>query len=286
MHGRPAAWCCCHCCVRYLIAFSTCPAPCQEPHQAVIRYVAVARLQDHLPVARYAPVDTVALPAAGFEEKITRVLRSRRVAAHTRLTITDDDVGCIHFDSLAPCMYLIVTPQKVPQRVAFQFLAELAHAFEPAFGTVAAAAPSGARPWGLSAKAEGLLAKITGPYNAVTREGLSETCSSSTSSMAIHVDDDDDDEEVVKDGAAAAGKAGSRLCLDNFMKRPSYAADSPRTPSEGGMLTPRSVLVALSNEAFADNVASKFSWWCFLVCVIVLLVLVIGVPSLVVLCRS
>ncbi|OSX69395.1 hypothetical protein BU14_1552s0001 [Porphyra umbilicalis] len=256
-----------------------------EPHEAVIRYVAVARLQDHLPVARYAPVDTAALPASGFEEKVTRVLRSRRVAAHSRLTITDNDVGCIHFDSLAPCMYLIVTPPKVPQRVAFQFLAELAHAFEPAFGTAAAAAPPGARPWGLSAKSEGLLAKITAPYNAVAAEGLSEMCSSSTGSMTIHVDDDDDDEEVVKEGVAAAGKTGGRLCLESFMKRPSYAGDSPRAPSDGGMLTPRSLLVALSNEAFADSMASKFSWWGFLVCIIVVLLLVIGVPSLVVLCR-
>lgn len=248
-----------------------------------IRYVAVARLHDRLPVARHAPVDTPASPATTAEEKVTRVLRSRRIAAHARLTITDHEVGCIHFDSAPPCMYLVVTPREVPQRVAFQFLADLAAAFEPAHGVAVVEAPTTARPWGLSAKAEALVAKVTAPYNgaatpvAGTLVGLSplrSLASSRSGSLAIDVTEG-------FGGGSGGGDAGVA-----YVKGGSDAGDSPRTPPAGPALSPRSLFAALSTDTWADGAAGKFSWCAVAIVVLFLLLLVIGVPALVVLLRS
>lgn len=253
--------------------------------------MAVARLHDRLPVARYAPVDTPALPAATFEEKVTRVLRSRRIAAHLRLTITDNEVGCIHFDSAPPCMYLVVTPREVPQRVAFQFLADLAAAFEPAHGITTVDAPSSARHWGLSPKAEGLIAKVTAPYNGAAPgtsgpaavAGLTAVRSSRSGSLTIDVSGHEEEANV---GVGVTGGGADAAYGVAYVKGSSYAGDSPRTPPNGAALSPRSLLAALSNDTWADGAVAKFSWWASAVVILVLLLLVIGVPAVVVFVRS
>lgn len=270
------------------------PLP-QDPAECAIRYVAVARLHDHLPVAHHATIDTPALPAAACEEKVTRVLRSRRVAAHSRLTITDNEVGCIHFDSAPPCMYLVVTPREVPQRVAFQVLAELAAAFEPTWGPTTLDAPPGARPWGLTPKVEGLLMQVTAPYNGAAGAAAAAAggmlgggggvrVKTRPSSLTIDVTDSGDEEaergELPLDGRRGAfpgayGKGGG------------YATDGgQKGPATGGPLTPRGLLVALSNEAFGEAGAGGFSWCRFVVITGLVVCLVIGVPALVVLARS
>lgn len=256
--------------------------------------MAVARLHDRLPVARHAPVDTPALPAATAEEKVTRVLRSRRIAAHSRLTITDNEVGCIHFDSAPPCMYLVVTPREVPQRVAFQFLADLAAAFEPAYGVTTVDAPSSARHWGLSTKAEGLLAKVTVPYNGAGTgtaapaavAGLTALRSSASSrSASLAIDMSGHEDEVAGVGMVGGGGSGAANGVAH-VKGSSYAGDSPRTPPSGPALSPRSLLAALSNDTWADGAVAKFSWWACAVVILLLLLLVVGVPAVVVLVRS
>ncbi|KAK1859165.1 hypothetical protein I4F81_001762 [Pyropia yezoensis] len=142
-----------------------------------VRYVAVARLSDRHPIAHYSPPP---LPVAGAEEplarlsppgtpppsifidKVTRVLRSKRVSEHARLTITDRDVGHIHFDSSPTHLFLVIAATSLPQRGAFKLLAELMRDFVPPDR-----AP--AEPWGASAATEGLLATVVKRHNGRSR---------------------------------------------------------------------------------------------------------------------
>lgn len=71
-----------------------------------VRFIAVARIADKVPVAEYAHVNTADFPKSLYEDKFSRVLASSRIQEHGRLTITDNDVGCIHYDSDPSCLYL------------------------------------------------------------------------------------------------------------------------------------------------------------------------------------
>lgn len=66
----------------------------------------MARIADRVPVAEYTHVTTAELPKSLFEDKLSRVLASGRIEEHGRLTITDNDVGSIHYDSDPSCLYL------------------------------------------------------------------------------------------------------------------------------------------------------------------------------------
>jgi Synaptobrevin/Regulated-SNARE-like domain len=105
-----------------------------------IRYVAVARLSDRVPVAEYCVVDSRDMPKTLLDDKLEKVLRSGRVGEHTRLTITDREVGSIHYDSDPHCLYLVVCSKDYQQRMAFKFLAEVRREFESQFGDQVAAA--------------------------------------------------------------------------------------------------------------------------------------------------
>lgn len=128
---------------------------------AHVRYVAVARLADRSPIAEYAAVDTRALPASLFADKLDKVLRSGRVGEHARLTITDHDVGAIHYDADPGCLYLVVAAREYPQRSAFKLLAEVRREFEATFADEVATARSG----GLSRPARTLLKGLVDRYD-------------------------------------------------------------------------------------------------------------------------
>lgn len=93
----------------------------------------MARLTDRVPVAEYTVTDTKEMPKTLFDDKLERVLRSGRVGEHTRLTITDREVGSIHYDSDPVCLYLVVCSREYPQRTAFKFLADVRREFEAKF---------------------------------------------------------------------------------------------------------------------------------------------------------
>ncbi|GAB0491186.1 hypothetical protein MMPV_002438 [Pyropia vietnamensis] len=97
-------------------------------------------------------------PPSIFIEKVTRVLRSKRVSEHARLTITDRDVGHIHFDSSPTHLFLVIAATSLPQRGAFKLLAELMRDFVPPAQTPAEA-------WGASAASEDLLATVVKRHN-------------------------------------------------------------------------------------------------------------------------
>jgi Synaptobrevin/Regulated-SNARE-like domain len=97
-----------------------------------IRYVAICRLHDRISVAEYCATDS--LPKSRIIEKLQRVLRSDRVTEHKRLTITDRDLGCIHYDSDPACLYIVVCNKDYAQRLAFKFLGEVRRAFDEKYG--------------------------------------------------------------------------------------------------------------------------------------------------------
>ena len=132
---------------------------------AHVRYVAVARLADRAPIAEYAAVDSRALPASLFADKLDKVLRSGRVGEHARLTITDHDVGAIHYDADPSLLYLAVTTPAYPQRAAFKLLAASREAFEGAHGD----AVGGAKERGLSRPARSVFRGIVDRYGAVAQ---------------------------------------------------------------------------------------------------------------------
>lgn len=127
-----------------------------------IRYVAVARLSDRVPVAEFCAADSRDLPKSLLDDKLERVLRSGRVGEHSRLTITDREVGSIHYDSDPGCLYLVVCSKEYQQRMAFKFLGDVRREFETEFGDDVAAA----RHSSLSKPARNLLRNLCTQYNS------------------------------------------------------------------------------------------------------------------------
>lgn len=128
-----------------------------------VRYVAVARLADRLPIATYAATDTREMPKAVLDKKLDRVLGSGRVAEHTRLTITDRQVGSIHYDTDPNCLYLVVCEPDYAQRTAFKLLSELRSSFSAKFADDVPAA----RHSSLSRPARDTLRALCDKYNNV-----------------------------------------------------------------------------------------------------------------------
>ena len=126
-----------------------------------MRYIAVARLADRVSIASYAAVDNREMPAKLLAEKQEKVLRSNRIGEHTRLTITDRDVGSIHYDSDPVCLYLVICDREYQQRMAFKLLGELRRDFDAQFAGDISSASHG----GLSKAAEGTLKRIVQRYN-------------------------------------------------------------------------------------------------------------------------
>jgi len=90
-----------------------------------IRFIAVARVSDHSIVATHGPK----IP---MEKKTRLILDSRKYIEQNRLTINDSQVGTIHYEyyGYTQHLYLVVTSEMYPQRVAFEFLGELSKNFE------------------------------------------------------------------------------------------------------------------------------------------------------------
>lgn len=127
-----------------------------------VRFVAIARLADLVPVAQFAAVDTRDLPAKLFTDKLDKVLRSGRIGHHPRLTITDRDVGSIHYDADPVCLYLVVSARDYQQRIAFKFLAEVKREFDAAFGNDVQSARHGS----LSRSSRDLFRALCDKYNS------------------------------------------------------------------------------------------------------------------------
>lgn len=123
----------------------------------------MARLADRTSIASYAAADSRELPAKLLAEKHEKVLRSGRIGEHTRLTITDREVGSIHYDSDPVCLYLVICSREYQQRTAFKLLGEVRREFEDKFSEQV----SSARHSELSRAARDMLSGVCERYNVV-----------------------------------------------------------------------------------------------------------------------
>lgn len=98
-----------------------------------------------------------------MDDKLDKVLRSGRIGEHTRLTITDREVGSIHYDSGPTCLYLVVCAREYQQRTAFKFLGEVRRDFYASFENEIQTA----RHSSLSRPAKDLLRRLCEKYNSV-----------------------------------------------------------------------------------------------------------------------
>lgn len=128
-----------------------------------MRYVAVARLADKVTIADFAPAESRDMPLKLLEEKRERVFHSGRVGEHHRLTITDKDVGTIHYDSDPVCIYLVVCSREYQQRTAFKFLDEVRRDFDTRFGNDVQTARQGS----LTRSSRELLRDLCDKFNTV-----------------------------------------------------------------------------------------------------------------------
>ncbi|KAA8494532.1 Vesicle-associated membrane protein [Porphyridium purpureum] len=104
-----------------------------------VRFLAVARLQDRVPLLWYCSASDPEL----HEGKFRKLLASGRVAEHARLTVTDRDVGTIHFECDPVCVYMTMCDPSYPQRTAFQLLTEFRDEFSAEFGPAVRGARDG-----------------------------------------------------------------------------------------------------------------------------------------------
>lgn len=95
-----------------------------------IRFLGVARLQDRVPLMWHCSASSPEL----YEGKFRKLLASGRVAEHSRLTVTDRDVGCIHFECDPVCVFMTMCEPSYPQRAAFKLLTEFRDEFTAEFG--------------------------------------------------------------------------------------------------------------------------------------------------------
>lgn len=134
-----------------------------------VRYVAVAHLADRMTIASYASVNKREVTKLLLDKKLQLVLGSSRVHDHTRLTITDREVGNIHFEKDTIFLYLVVCVPEYAQREAFKLLRELRTSFMQRFSNEIAAL----KVQNVSRHAKCLLSAVAQRYNdAAVQEKL------------------------------------------------------------------------------------------------------------------
>uniref|UniRef100_A0A6T6P735 V-SNARE coiled-coil homology domain-containing protein n=1 Tax=Rhodosorus marinus TaxID=101924 RepID=A0A6T6P735_9RHOD len=90
-----------------------------------VRYVSIARQLDLLPVAEYKIPNGGKIPTVMFEDRVDKIMRSGKVRETSRLTVLDNEVGSIHFESEGDYVFLVFTASSYPQRAAFKLLGEI-----------------------------------------------------------------------------------------------------------------------------------------------------------------
>ena len=94
-----------------------------------VRFLSVARMLDRVVVASYTHV-AGSSKNDQYAEVLHKVLKSSKtVADNPRLTITDREVGTVHYDTDKYAIYVAITAFDYPQRTAFKCLSELKSRF-------------------------------------------------------------------------------------------------------------------------------------------------------------
>ena len=119
-----------------------------------VRFLAVARMEDRVVVASYTHGGSSRHDL--HTGVLQKVLRSQKtVTDNPRLTITDRDVGTVHYDTDRSAIYVAITAFDYPQRTAFKCLGDLMTRFQASFGDALHKSAEG----GLSRDARPLLAE-------------------------------------------------------------------------------------------------------------------------------
>ncbi|KAJ1639803.1 synaptobrevin-domain-containing protein [Pavlovales sp. CCMP2436] len=129
-----------------------------------VRHCAVGRLSDRVVVANYVHCNQGGMPAR-FHAVVDKVLRSNRIMDHPRLTITDKEVGTLHYITDRLAIYIVITSPEYPQRTAFKLLDELKARFTTNFGDVLVEATEN----GLTSKAKRTMLDLCALYDDIAR---------------------------------------------------------------------------------------------------------------------
>ncbi|KAG9395878.1 Synaptobrevin [Carpediemonas membranifera] len=126
-----------------------------------VRYLAVGRREDRMVIASYLAFqhDLKSM----YEGVIEKVVRSARLPERPKLTITNRDVGTIHYDSDETSIYMIVTASDYPQRMAFKLLAEMKDQFSVRFGSAVPTASANS----LSSRCKSVLSNLVSTYDVL-----------------------------------------------------------------------------------------------------------------------
>jgi hypothetical protein len=99
--------------------------------EAGVRYLGVYRLSDRASVASYCHALDSSLDE--IESKVLQVLTANATQTHPRLSVSDRDVGTIHYETNRYAMFIAVTVSSYPQRTVFQCIKDMRTRFEGAF---------------------------------------------------------------------------------------------------------------------------------------------------------
>ncbi len=92
---------------------------------SLLRFIAIARISDATPIATYTAQVTPSIPEETLLSSLNRLLGSPRLNEHVRLTITNGNMGCWHYDRNSLFLYLVLCDHRCEQRQAFQCIGEL-----------------------------------------------------------------------------------------------------------------------------------------------------------------
>ena len=124
-----------------------------------VRFVAVARMEDRVVVAAYTHGSSSRDQL--YTDVLHKVIRSQKtVTDNPRLTITDREVGTVHYDTDRSAIFVAITAFEYPQRTAFKCLGDLRTRFQASFGEALHKSAEG----GLSKPARQILADVCNTF--------------------------------------------------------------------------------------------------------------------------
>lgn len=137
--------------------------PSDDP---TIKFLAVGRAFDRVILATYAARSEGSVATQQLHAVISRILcNTSAVDVHPRLTVTDRQVGTIHYDTERSFVFLLITESEYPQRVAFKCIGAFKAAFLQQFGDSAEKSAEG----GLSKAARPLMAETCSEFADLSR---------------------------------------------------------------------------------------------------------------------
>jgi len=134
--------------------------------EAGVKYLAVGRAFDRVILATYSAKPEGSAAAQQLHAVITRILCSTgAIDQHPRLTVTDRQVGTVHYDTERGFVFFCVTEGDYPQRIAFKCIASLKTSFVQQFGDSAEKSAEG----GLTKPCRQLMSEVGAAFADVSK---------------------------------------------------------------------------------------------------------------------